>query len=93
MLFEPFDSGLGITTYHNSIESRPGGLQSVVLTVRIQPHRQAGVLVSDPRSDDRHRHTGQVHRRGRGVPGGVQLDRPNPAAFTASRQYRDRTCG
>ena len=48
----------------------------------------------DPRRDHRNRHTRQVHRGGRRVACGVQLDRPRSfAAFTASCQYLDSTCG
>jgi hypothetical protein len=40
---------------HHPIEGVTGSLQSIVLRVRIEPHRQTGVLVSDPRRDQRHR--------------------------------------
>ena len=55
-LFETFDSR---PRCHDDVTTRlkvsPAAFKAVVLRVRIEPHRQTGVLVSDPRRDQRHR--------------------------------------
>ncbi|MDT5322008.1 MAG: hypothetical protein QOD88_4530, partial [Mycobacterium sp.] len=61
---------------HNSVQTRSGGLQHIILAMRVQAHRQTGVFVCYPCGD----HDGgalQVHRGGAGTPGGVQLDMPD----------------
>jgi hypothetical protein len=74
-------AGVSVTGCHNSIQSVTRRPQSIVLGVRIQLHRQACVFVADPRGDHRDRDDLQVHQRGTGMSGGVQLDVPNPCRF------------
>ena len=64
----PLRSGLSVTDCHNSIETQRGGLQRLVLAVRVDAHRECGISVTQPRGDDRDRHTAQVHQRRAGMP-------------------------
>jgi hypothetical protein len=66
-----------VTGFHNSVQSGSGSHQRIVLAVRLEPHRQAGGLMSYPGGDNGDRDTLQMHQRGAGVAGGVQLDVPD----------------
>lgn len=60
------------------VDSGSCDLECFVLRVSIQTHGEGGVLVSDPRGDDRDGHALEVHERRASVARSVELDRPHP---------------
>lgn len=59
---------------NNALQCRRGDLQCVVLAVDVDPHRERGIGVPEPRRDDRDRHALRVHEAGARVPRVVQAD-------------------
>jgi hypothetical protein len=67
---------VGVTRCHASIQSRTGRLERSVLRMRVHLRRQRGVLVADPRRDDRRGNALKMHQVGAGMSRRVQLDVP-----------------